>query len=146
MVATMRAHSNTMKSVGSVIITGLTGNHTLATGARIRWTARASSNGKMEKCTPVSLSMINERVMAPSFGLMVVNTSVNGRQESSMVSVPTLVKMEWRSRESGKMAERSNGSEAMRKMVKSKKIRSMHTEKLATVTMYKSIWKARNPT
>ena len=128
MVATMKAHSSTTRSADLEIITGLMENHTLATGVRTRWTARASSNGKTERCTPVNSSMISVKAMAHSFGLMDANTSVNGRPESSTVSVPTLVRTEWRSRESGRMAARSNGSEPMQMMVRGKN-RTSNTER-----------------
>ena len=128
MVATTKARSSTTRSADLETITGLMENHTLDTGVRTRWTERANSNGKMERCTPVSSSMISVKEMAHSYGLMDANTSANGKPESSTVSVPTLVKTEWRSRESGRMAARSNGSEAMQMMAKSKN-RSSNTER-----------------
>ena len=128
MVATMKAPSSTTRSADLETITGLMVNHTLATGVRTRWTERASSNGKMERCTPVNSSMISVKETAHSYGLMDANTSANGRPESSTVSVPTLVRTEWRSRESGKMAARSNGSEPMQMMARGKN-RTSNTER-----------------
>ena len=128
MVATTKAHLSTTRSADLETITGLMENHTLATGVRTRWMERASSNGKTERCTPVSSSMISVKEMAHLYGPMDANTSANGKPESSTVSVPTLVKMEWRSRESGRMAARSNGSEAMQMMAKSKN-RTINTER-----------------
>ena len=128
MVATTKARSSTTRSADLETITGLMENHTLDTGVRTRWTERANSNGKMERCTPVSSSMISVKEMAHSYGLMDANTSANGKPESSTVSVPTLVRTEWRSRESGKMAARSNGSEPMQMMARGKN-RTSNTER-----------------
>ena len=128
MVATMKAPSSTTRSADLETITGLMENHTLATGVRTRWTERASSNGKTERCTPVNSSMTSVKETAHSYGLMDANTSANGRPESSTVSVPTLVRTEWRSRESGKMAARSNGSELMQMMARGKN-RTSNTER-----------------
>ena len=47
------------------------------------------------------------------YGLMVANTSVNGRPESSMVSERTLVKMAMKSKENGRTVVRSDGSAKM---------------------------------
>lgn len=72
--------------------------------------------------------MISVRAMEPSYGLTDANTSANGKLESSMASAPTLVRMVSRSRASGRMAARSNGSERMQTMVKDKTIKSTNTD------------------
>ena len=57
--------------------------------------------------------MTNAKVKALLCGLTAVNTSENGRLESSMVSELTLVKMVMRSKENGRTVVRSDGSGKM---------------------------------
>ena len=53
--------------------------------------------------------MISVRDMVHSYGLMAASILENGKQANSTASEPTLVRMELRSRESGRMDVRSAG-------------------------------------
>ena len=54
MVATMRAPLSIMKSAVSDTTSGLMASRTPATGAKTKWTARASLSGRMESSTRAS--------------------------------------------------------------------------------------------
>ncbi len=54
MEATMRAPLSIMKSAVSDTTSGLMASHTQATGAKTKWTARASLSGRTESSTRVS--------------------------------------------------------------------------------------------
>ena len=84
MTATMRANLRTMRSVDEATTIGQTASHMLDIGRRIRWKAKASSSGKMERCTQDSSLMISERDRARSSGPTAASTSVSGRPASSM--------------------------------------------------------------
>ena len=53
--------------------------------------------------------MIKEKAKVHSYGLMEDNTSESGKQESSTVLALTSVRMEFPSRENGRMAARCAG-------------------------------------
>ena len=53
--------------------------------------------------------MIKEKAKAHSYGLMEDNTSESGKQENSTVLALTSVRMEFPSRENGRMAARCAG-------------------------------------
>ena len=88
MIATMKANFRTIRFVDAASTLGQTAGHTLDAGSIIKWKAKASLNGKMERYTQASLRMIRERDTARLSGLTATNTSVNGRLASSMESEP----------------------------------------------------------
>ena len=89
MTATMKVHSRTMRSVDTATTIGQMASHMLDTGRRIKWKAKASSSGKMERCTQANSSMIREKDRARSSGPTAASTSDSGRPASSMELEPT---------------------------------------------------------
>lgn len=80
---------------------GLMDVSTMVSGKATKCTEKEFSLGLMEECIRVNMSMIRRKVTVFSLGPTTVNTTANGKMESSTVSVPTTHQEEKSRRVSG---------------------------------------------
>ena len=85
------------------------GNTMKVLGRRTKCMEMELFNGKMERDTKETLSMISAKVTENSFGKMAGCTKVSGKMASNTVEVNSSAKTERRSKESGRMAEKLDG-------------------------------------